>query len=191
MTNWLKWLGMAGAVLVLAACGTLGGGKGGSHAGGGAVVEEPGAAAGTTGTGSTGGGARSQGVELGGRDFVARALHDPQSPLARRTIYFDFDSATVRPEDRKLLEAHAKFLADHPKLRVTLEGHTDERGSREYNLALGDRRARAVQRLLEFMGAAPEQLRTLSYGEEKPADPGHNEAAWAKNRRVEIVYEGY
>jgi len=84
--------------------------------------------------------------------------------------------------------AHAKYLASHGSARVRLEGHTDERGSREYNIGLGERRAQAVRRALLLQGASEGQISTVSYGEERPAVPGHDEAAWAKNRRVEIVY---
>jgi len=87
-----------------------------------------------------------------------------------------------------VVAAHAKYLAGHPGTRVRLEGHTDERGSREYNIGLGERRAQSVRRALLLQGAADAQISTVSYGEERPAAPGHDEAAWAKNRRVEIVY---
>ncbi len=132
-------------------------------------------------------GARSPGAG-GAPRFQGMSIDNPASPLSHRTIYFDFDSAEVKDADREILAAHASYLSANPQVRVILEGHTDERGSREYNIGLGERRAKAVARLLEFMGASPSQIETVSYGEEKPADPGHNEAAWAKNRRVEIVY---
>jgi peptidoglycan-associated lipoprotein len=108
--------------------------------------------------------------------------------LAKRTIYFDFDSSEIRGEGTDIAAAHAKYLAGHAGLKVRLEGHTDERGSREYNIGLGERRAQAVRRALLLQGAAESQLSTVSYGEERPAVAGSDEAAWAKNRRVEIVY---
>ena len=108
--------------------------------------------------------------------------------LATRIVYFDFDSAVIQGAGVDVVAAHAKYLAANPQARVRLEGNTDERGSREYNIGLGDRRAQAVRRALLLQGVAEGQLTTVSYGEERPADPGHDEAAWAKNRRVEIVY---
>jgi peptidoglycan-associated lipoprotein len=108
--------------------------------------------------------------------------------LATRIVYFDFDSAVIKGQGVDVVAAHAKYLAANPQARVRLEGNTDERGSREYNIGLGDRRAQSVRRALLLQGVAEGQLTTVSYGEERPADPGHDEAAWAKNRRVEIVY---
>ncbi len=115
-------------------------------------------------------------------------LDEPGSPLANRTIYFDFDSAKVAEDSLALLEAHGNFIASNGDVSVRLEGHADERGSREYNIALGDRRAQSVRQILLFQGASVDQLDTVSYGEERPAMLGHNEDAWSKNRRVELVY---
>ena len=108
--------------------------------------------------------------------------------LAARLVYFDFDSAEIKGAGTDVVAAHAKYLAAHPATRVRLEGHTDERGSREYNIGLGERRAQSVRRALLLQGATDAQISTVSYGEERPAVQGHDEAAWAKNRRVEIVY---
>jgi peptidoglycan-associated lipoprotein len=108
--------------------------------------------------------------------------------LATRVVYFDFDSAVIQGAGVDVVAAHAKYLAANPQARVRLEGNTDERGSREYNIGLGDRRAQSVRRALLLQGVTEGQLTMVSYGEERPADPGHDEAAWAKNRRVEIVY---
>ena len=108
--------------------------------------------------------------------------------LATRVVYFEFDSSEIRGTGVELVAAHARFLAANPATRVRLEGHTDERGSREYNIGLGERRAQAVRRALMLQGALDGQLSTVSYGEERPAAAGHDEEAWAKNRRVEIVY---
>jgi len=108
--------------------------------------------------------------------------------LATRVIYFDFDSSEIKGAGTDVVAAHAKYLATTPNARVRLEGHTDERGSREYNIGLGERRAQAVRRALLLQGALDAQITTVSYGEERPAVPGHDEAAWAKNRRVEIIY---
>ncbi|OZB15570.1 MAG: peptidoglycan-associated lipoprotein [Marinobacter sp. 34-60-7] len=105
------------------------------------------------------------------------------------TFYFDFDTAEIKQEARDVLVAHARFLADNPRQQVRLEGHADERGTKEYNLALGERRANAVQRFLIVNGASRGQIETVSYGEEKPAVRGSSESAWAQNRRVELVFE--
>ena len=103
-------------------------------------------------------------------------------------IYFDFDSFTIKPEFQAVLEAHARHLRNNPELRANLEGHTDERGGREYNLALGQKRAEAVKKALTLLGATENQLEAVSFGKEKPADPGQGEAAFAKNRRAELNY---
>jgi peptidoglycan-associated lipoprotein len=124
-------------------------------------------------------------------DLSVEALNDPNSPLSQRVIYFAYDSSEVAEEDRPLVEMHASFLAANPSVKVSLEGHADERGAREYNIGLGEHRAQAVQRMLELQGVAPDQISTVSYGEEKPAVEGHDESAWAMNRRVELVYVGY
>lgn len=108
--------------------------------------------------------------------------------LQNRVVYFDFDSSDIKPEYNELIGAHAKNLVAHTQLRVRLEGNTDERGSREYNIGLGERRAQAVRQALMLQGVAASQITTVSYGEERPAVTGHTEDAWAKNRRVEIVY---
>jgi peptidoglycan-associated lipoprotein len=108
--------------------------------------------------------------------------------LAKRIIYFDFDSSEIKGEGPGIVAAHAKYLAANPTVRVRLEGHTDERGSREYNIGLGERRAQSVRRALLLQGATESQLSTVSYGAERPAAAGSNEAAWQQNRRVEIVY---
>lgn len=103
-------------------------------------------------------------------------------------IYFDFDQSELRAEYGDLLQRHANNLANDRRSQIRLEGHADERGSREYNIGLGERRSSAVKRFLEAEGVDPAQLSMVSYGEERPADPGHNEAAWAMNRRGVLVY---
>lgn len=120
--------------------------------------------------------------------LTRQALDDPTSPLSQRSIYFDFDTSEIRSEYRPVIEAHAAYLADHPDTAITLEGNTDERGSREYNLALGERRAESVKRQMVLLGASAGQIRVVSYGEERPIAEGHNEEAWRLNRRVDIVY---
>jgi len=108
--------------------------------------------------------------------------------LQKRTVYFDFDSSEIKPEFAELVTAHAHYLASNASIRLRLEGNTDERGSREYNIGLGERRAQAVRRALMLQGVSEAQITTVSYGEERPAVTGHTEEAWARNRRVELVY---
>ena len=115
-------------------------------------------------------------------------LDDSSSALATRTIYFEFDSSEVSASGQAVIEAHARYLSQHPGAQITLEGHADERGSREYNIALGEQRAKAVNRLMTLLGASSPQIRTISYGEERPAADGHDESSWQLNRRVEIIY---
>ena len=133
------------------------------------------------------GGAVASGA-AGTTDYAGYSLNDPNSPLSRRVIYFEYDSAEISDMDQELLVTHAGYLAANPATHITLEGNTDERGSREYNIALGDRRALSVQRILELNGVSPDQITIVSYGEEKPAAEGHSDAAWRLNRRVELVY---
>jgi peptidoglycan-associated lipoprotein len=121
--------------------------------------------------------------------LMADPLDDPQSPLAERIIYFEFDRSEIKPEYEELIIAHGQYLADNPGVRVRAEGHTDERGTREYNLGLGERRSQSVQRMLMLQGARADQIQVISYGEEVPAAFGRDEESWAKNRRVELVYE--
>ena len=117
------------------------------------------------------------------------ALSVGQGPAnVSRVVYFDFDSYSVKPEYQSLIEQHARFLKADPRRHVVIEGHTDERGGREYNLALGQRRSEAVRRALGLLGVGDNQVEAVSFGKEKPAVPGNDEAAWAKNRRAEITY---
>ncbi len=117
-------------------------------------------------------------------------LRDPNNVLSKRSVYFEFDSFVVEDKYKALIEAHAKYLSNNRTAKITLQGHTDERGSREYNIALGQKRAEAVKRVLILMGAQEVVIETVSYGKEKPKREGHDEAAWAENRRVDIVYFG-
>ena len=137
-------------------------------------------------------GAQSEGVNAANAAGGAGSQEETSGPqaglLATRVVYFDFDSAVIQGQGVDVVAAHAKYLAAHADARVRLEGNTDERGSREYNIGLGDRRAQSVRRAMLLQGVSEKQITTVSYGEERPADPGHDEAAWAKNRRVEIVY---
>jgi peptidoglycan-associated lipoprotein len=133
-----------------------------------------GTSAGTSGTGAAGG----------------NPLKDPANVLSKRSVYFDFDSFVVKDEYKPLIEAHGRYLTGNRSARMTIQGNTDERGSREYNIALGQKRADSVKRMLMLMGAQEAQVETVSFGKEKPRNPGHDEAAWAQNRRDDIVYAG-
>ena len=118
------------------------------------------------------------------------ALKDPRSLLSKRNIYFDYDSYIVKDEFQALLGAHGKFLAANPKMKMLIQGNADERGSREYNLALGQKRADAVRKALALLGAREDQLEAVSLGEEKPVCSDATEDCWAKNRRGDILYSG-
>lgn len=109
-------------------------------------------------------------------------------PKGARIVYFDFDSYVVRPDAQPVIEGQARYLKANKASKVQLEGHTDEQGGREYNLALGQRRAEAVRKALVLLGVNDAQMEAVSFGKEKPADTGHGEAAFAKNRRVEVTY---
>ncbi|MEA2078671.1 MAG: peptidoglycan-associated lipoprotein Pal [Pseudomonadota bacterium] len=124
-------------------------------------------------------------------DLTIESLTDPNSPLSQRVIYFEFDSSEVSEQDREFVAAHAVILAANPNLKVSIEGHSDERGSREYNIGLGEKRAQSVRRMMELQGVLLSQMTTISYGEEKSALEGHDESAWSMNRRVELVYVAY
>jgi len=120
----------------------------------------------------------------------ANALRDPRSPLSRREIFYDYDSFTVRDEYKPLLEAHAAYLKQNRNARIKVEGNTDERGSREYNLALGQKRSESVKRVLTLLGVSESQIETVSFGEEKPKNPTSSETAYSENRRCDLAYAG-
>lgn len=117
------------------------------------------------------------------------ALNDANSILAKRSAFFDFDKSAVKEADKPMVQAHGQYLAEHADRKVVVEGNTDERGSSEYNLALGNRRAESVKKMLVLSGVKAGQISTSSFGEEKPRASGHNEAAWSQNRRADIVYK--
>lgn len=124
------------------------------------------------------------------KTVTVNPLKDPANILSKRSIYFDYDSNIVKDEFKPLVTAHAKYLSQNRSARVTVQGNTDERGSREYNIALGQRRADAVKQMLQLLGATPDQIETVSFGEEKPRAPGNDEKAYAENRRADLVYQG-
>jgi peptidoglycan-associated lipoprotein len=119
---------------------------------------------------------------------AADPLNDPNGPLAKRSVYFDFDSYSVKPDYQGLLGAHAKYLGSNQGRKILIQGNTDERGTSEYNLALGQKRAEAVRRSLASMGVPDAQMEAVSLGKEKPKATGHDEASWAENRRADINY---
>jgi peptidoglycan-associated lipoprotein len=143
------------------------------------------AAAGAAGAGAGANGSQVGQINSGEID----PLNDPSSPLAKRSIYFDFDSYTIRAEYRATVEAHARYLISNRERKLVVQGNTDDRGSREYNLALGQKRAEAVRKALITLGATENQLEAVSFGEEKPRATGSDEASWAENRRADLAYQ--
>jgi peptidoglycan-associated lipoprotein len=143
----------------------------------------PAASAAGTGPGAAAGGAGQSGVAT--VDLARNAAAAPAAP-ADRIVYFDFDSFEIKDQYKGMLEGHARALAAQRSKRMVVEGHTDERGGREYNLALGQKRAEAVVRALELLGVGANQLEAVSFGEERPVALGHDEESWAKNRRAEL-----
>jgi peptidoglycan-associated lipoprotein len=125
----------------------------------------------------------------GNNSFLGPEFSDPNNPLSRSTIYFMLDSSEVQPDFIQVINAHAKYLVAHPNQKLTLEGHADERGSPEYNIALGDQRAKAVAGMMKAQGVSDGQLTLISYGEEKPAVFGSDEGSYERNRRAELSYQ--
>lgn len=164
----------------------------------GVVLQNPEAKA-LNGAADKAGGAASANAAGGQSDradhlkFVAQPVLDPknpQSPLAQRRLLFDYDSSAIRDEYRTLLEMHAQYLKNEKAAKLILQGHADERGSREYNLALGQRRAESVYKAMNLLGVPDAQMEAVSLGEEKPVTEGHDESAWMQNRRTELLYQG-
>jgi peptidoglycan-associated lipoprotein len=167
---------------VLAACSTT------PTTDSGVPVEDRNLASGTTGATTAGTTAGNVAGTAGGSQ--GNRLRDPNSPLSKRSVYFDFDSYAVRDDQKPLIDAHARYLQGEKNGRMTIQGNTDERGSREYNIALGQRRADAVKKMMLLLGATDSQIETVSFGKEKPRNPGHDEGAWTENRRDDFVYRG-
>ena len=130
----------------------------------------------------------AKGSGSGSGNFGSQPWNDPSSPLFQRSVYFDLNEYTVQTKYQKQLSAHASFLKANPQQKVIIQGNTDERGTAEYNLALGQRRSDAVRKSLNLMGVSENQMEAVSFGKEKPKAEGDNEAAWAENRRADIVY---
>jgi len=164
MTMWKKALAVSALAFLVGACATT-------------STTESGAEGATTSGADGKGGASGAALDAKARER-----------LSQRVVYFEFDSAAIDEESRLVIEAHATQLNANAKLKLRLEGHTDERGTREYNLALGERRAKSVARVFQVLGVSQDRITVVSYGEEKPAAPGHDESAWRLNRRVEIIY---
>ena len=123
------------------------------------------------------------------KSVVLHPLDDPKSALAKRSVFFEYDSYEIAPAGRALVEEHSKYLTAHASASVRLEGNADERGGREYNLALGQKRADAVRQAMKLLGVAEKQMESVSFGKEKPVALGHDEDSWAKNRRVDVNYQ--
>lgn len=170
-SNLVKATALAVSVAWVAGCSTTGGtGDSGSASGADSAATSQGAGSGSGLSGSS---------VAGSAQSVANL---------RTVFYFDFDKSVVQSDSFADLEGHAQYLAANPAVSVRLEGHADERGTREYNMALGERRAKAVERFLQINGVAADQMETISYGEEKPAVLGHDGGSWSQNRRVELKY---
>ncbi|HET6656169.1 MAG TPA: peptidoglycan-associated lipoprotein Pal [Gammaproteobacteria bacterium] len=175
MKSLVTWLGVLALGAALAGCG-------------GQSNVQPAPAGPEGAQGQTSG--MNQGGTNGGQE-LGYEQPEPQPGDVRpeqNVIYFGFDQSDIQSEYTDLLTQTAAYLIAHPNQNVRLEGYTDERGTKAYNIALGDRRAQSVKRFLMLQGVSPDQIETVSYGEEDPADPGHDESAWAKNRRVVIAY---
>jgi peptidoglycan-associated lipoprotein len=174
------WTGIAIAIL-LAGC------QQNPPAEKGVAVEERNVTAGSTGATTSG----TTGTNIAAANTgQGNPLHDPRSILSKRSVYFDFDSYSVKDDYRSLIDAHGKYLQGNRTARMTIQGNCDERGSREYNIALGQRRADSVKRMMVLDGATDQQIETVSFGKEKPRNGGHDEGAWAENRRDDFVYAG-
>ena len=143
----------------------------------------------TSGAGSGGvSGSSVPGAGSGSSSVGSNVLRDPNNILSKRSVFFDFDSFVVKSEYQPLVQAHGSYLGSNKSRRVIVEGHTDERGGREYNLALGQKRAEAVKQRLMLLGVTDSQIETVSFGEEKPRATGSTEEAWAQNRRADLNY---
>ena len=167
---------------LLAACGTT------PTTDSGAPVEDRNVGSGTSGAATSG--STTGNVAGTATGSQANRLRDPNSILSKRSVYFDFDSYAVKDDYKPLIDAHARYLQGDKGGRMTIQGNTDERGSREYNIALGQRRADAVKKMMMLFGATDSQIDTVSFGKEKPRNPGHDEGAWTENRHDDVVYQG-
>lgn len=129
-------------------------------------------------------------VDLTSKPAVKSVLTDPSSILSRRSIYYELDQYDIKDQYKDLIEAHARYLRDNPSAKMLIQGNTDERGSREYNVGLGQRRSEGVKKMMLLLGAREDQIESVSLGEEKPKAEGQGEQAWSQNRRSDILYQG-
>ncbi len=146
------------------------------------TTQQPGSTSGVSTTPQGGSGTTATAIS-------ADPFSDPANPLSHSVIYFDYDSSAVRSGDIDIINAHARYLVDNPSAKIRLEGHADERGSREYNVALSENRGLSVKQLMMFQGIRSDQTEVVAFGEERPLEFCHAESCWSKNRRVEIIYE--
>ena len=143
---------------------------------------------GTSQSGTQSGAQSSATPQSGGPGSASSGSRDPREAFAKRSVYYEFDGYDVKPEYRPLVEAHAAYLKQNPSARITIEGNCDERGSRENNVALGQRRAESVMKMMTLLGARAGQIESVSFGKEKPRVEGHDEKAWSENRRSDLAY---
>lgn len=184
VSSYFKSLAVAASFALVAGCSGTGGTQDGSMDGSGGMGGD-----GANGSGISGSGVSGQGMGGYGQQGGRGQQDGSQSGIPEvRTVYFDFDRDTIRSEFEPVLNAHAQYLQSHPNTKIVLEGHTDERGTREYNLGLGERRANSVVRFMTVQGVSPSQLEVVSYGEERPAVRGGNEESYAQNRRAVFEY---
>ena len=190
-----KWIIAAFMIAAIAGCASTGSEDTAPVEDKAGAATAPGAGTGATTSGTTtapiGGVSGVTGAPgSGATSASAAALRDPRNILSKRNIYFDYDQFTVKDEYKPIVEAHAKYLQANRGARAIIQGNTDERGTREYNIALGQKRADAVKNLMLLLGATEIQIETVSFGKEKPRREGHDETSWAENRRVDIVHAG-
>ena len=178
----IQWVLIALALTIFAGCTSAPSREGGAE------VTERSTGAYSDESGMDSSSAMTSAANQGADWYSGDPLEDPNSPLATKVIYFDFDQSTIAMEYRDIVRAHAEYLATNPQVTVRLEGHADERGTREYNLGLGETRANAVRSIMMAEGVSDSQIVVVSYGEERAAAYENNEEAWALNRRVELVY---
>ncbi len=189
-TNRLVFLSTrAAAVLAFATLASCGGGPVSEQSPAGVEERTPSGTAGGTTTKPVPQGQVAK-VDLTGKPSAQSILTDPRNILSRRSIFYELDAYDVKEQYKDLVEAHARYLRDNPKTKMLIQGNTDERGSREYNVGLGQRRSEGVKRMLLLLGAREDQVESVSLGEEKPRSEGHDEQAWTQNRRSDILYQG-
>jgi peptidoglycan-associated lipoprotein len=155
-----------------------------------APIKDPNAGQQTNNTGNNGSEIKTVDTSNTSGKSMYPELTDPNNVLSQRRVYFDFDSFIVRPEFNEMVQAHAKFLLKHKDVKIILQGNTDNRGTAEYNLALGQKRAEAVFAMLKALGVPETQIEAVSFGEERPLENGDTDEAWERNRRTDIVYPG-